>query len=265
MLHKLQGAEGMGHALEIVALTMGEVIHGVGVPFVAGTDMWHVEHTVDQWVTEQHVGVSHVNLRTQYEGAGLGLPAIHELKESEVLLDGPVAERTVGAGTCGRAFLLCDHLGALLIDIGAALTDKPYGEVPQLLEVVAGIKDVGPFETEPFDVVLYALDIFRIFLDGVGVVEAEVAAAVVALSDAEVDGYGFGMADMQVTIGLRRETGLYPSSVLASERSFSTCCSMKLRLRFFVLVVSSIVAIIRDVVFLWEDFPCWFTIGCKIT
>ena len=89
-----------------------------------------------------------------------------------------------------------DGFGALLIDVGTSLLDEPHGEVPELLEIVAGVIDVRPMEAEPLDVVLDALDVFGVFLDGVGIVETEVAHAIVALGDAEVEGDGLGVADV---------------------------------------------------------------------
>ena len=110
MLHKLQSTPRVGHTLQIVALPVGEVIHGVGVPLVAGTDMGDVQHTIDQRVTEQHVRMSHIDLGAQYEGAGFALTAIHEFEQLEVLLNRTVAIRTVGARTRGGSLLLGNHL-----------------------------------------------------------------------------------------------------------------------------------------------------------
>ena len=69
----------------------------------------------------------------------------------------------------------------MLVDVGAALLDEPYGKVPQLLEIVAGIVNVGPLESQPLDVVLDALDVFGILFDGVCVVETEVTGAAIFL------------------------------------------------------------------------------------
>ena len=171
----------MGNALEVVALSVGEVVHGVGIPFVTRTDMGDVQHTVDQRIAEQHVRMGHVDLGTQHEGARLTLAAVHILEEFEVLLDGTVAIGTVRTRTGGRTFLPGDHLCTLFIDIGTSLLDEPYGEVPELLEIVTGIIDVGPLEPKPLDIVLDALNIFCIFLNGIRIVETEVTGAVVFL------------------------------------------------------------------------------------
>ena len=47
-----------------------------------------------------------------------------------------------------------------------------------------------------------------VFFFGIGVVEAQVALAVVNIGQAEVQADGFGVADVQVAVGFGRETGL---------------------------------------------------------
>ena len=214
MLHELQCTPGMGDALQIVALAVGEVIHRVCVPLVACTDMGDVQYTVDQRVAEKHIGMSHIDLRTEHESSWLTLTAVHVLEELQVLLDGAITIGAVGAWTCGRSFLLSNHLRTLLVDIRTSLLDEPYGKVPKLLEIVAGIIDVSPLESQPLDIVLDALDIFGILLDGVGVVETEVTLTTVFLGQSEVDGDGFGMSDVQIAIRLWWKTGLHSTSVL---------------------------------------------------
>jgi len=50
------------------------------------------------------------------------------------------------------------------------------------------------------------VDVFLFFLFRVGVVEAQVAAAAVIARQAEVQADRFGVAEVQVAVGLRRET-----------------------------------------------------------
>ena len=136
VLHELKRAPRVGDAFEVVALPMGEVIHGIGVPLRTSAPMRYVKHTVDERVAEEHIRVSHINLGAQHQCSGLALAAVHEFKQAQVLLDGTVAEGAVGARRRRGALLLGNDLGALFVDIGTPLLDKPYGEVPQLLEVV---------------------------------------------------------------------------------------------------------------------------------
>ena len=213
--HKLQGADGVGHALEVVALTVGEIVHRVAVPLRSRAVVRGLDDAIDDRVAEVHVGIGHVDLGAQYHAAFLGLGRVHLLEEAQALLHGTVA---VGAGRSGlgrRALLLGDLLGRLLIDIGVAVADHPQGEVPEALEIVARVVDVAPLEAEPTDVLEDVLHILVVFLAGVGIVEAEVAHAIVVLGHAEVHTDSLGMANMQVAIGLRREARLNAAAVLA--------------------------------------------------
>ena len=171
----------MGDSLQIVTLTVGEVIHRIGVPRVAGTDMRDVQHTIDQRVTEQHVRMGHVDLGTQHQCSWLALAAVHILEQLQVLLHGTITIGTVRSRTGGCSLLLGNGLRALFVHIGTTLLDKPHGKIPEFLEIVAGIIDIGPLETEPFDVVLYTLNVFGILFDGVGVIEAQVTDTAVFL------------------------------------------------------------------------------------
>jgi len=72
-----------------------------------------------------------------------------------------------------------------------------------------------PLETEPADVVLDAINVFGLLGHRVGVVEAEVALAVVFLGQPEIQTDAFCVADVQVAVGFRREAGVYPAAVLA--------------------------------------------------
>jgi hypothetical protein len=70
---------------------------------------------------------------------------------------------------------------------------------------------LGPPETEPRDILLDGIDILHILLHGIGVVEPQVAKPAVTLRQAEIKAYTLGMAYVQVTVGFRRETGMYPA------------------------------------------------------
>jgi hypothetical protein len=61
---------------------------------------------------------------------------------------------------------------------------------------------VAPVIAQPADVFLDGVDIFLLFLDRIGVVEAQVAAAAEFLGDAEVQPDRLGVADMQVAVRL---------------------------------------------------------------
>src|SRR5699024_1524287 len=61
----------------------------------------------------------------------------------------------------------------------------------------------------PLNVVFDRIDILDIFFYRVSVVETQVALAFIVLGDPEVQADRFRMANMQIAIRLRRETGVY--------------------------------------------------------
>ena len=66
---------------------------------------------------------------------------------------------------------------------------------------------LAPIEAEPGDVALDGVDIFLLFLDRIGVVETQMAAAAELFGDAEVETDGLGVTDMQIAVRLGRKAG----------------------------------------------------------
>ena len=203
----------MGDAFEEVALSVGEVIHGVGFPRGARAVVRVFDDAVDDGVAEVHVGVGHVDFGAEHHGAFFYLAAVHPLEQFEVFFDRAVAVGAFRAGLGGGAFLGGNLFRSLFVDVGFAFFNQADGEVPQLLEVVGSVVFVSPLVAQPADVFFDGFYVFRVFLRGVGVVEAQVAHASVGGGDAEVQTDGLGVADVQVAVRLGREACLHPSSV----------------------------------------------------
>ena len=82
------------------------------------------------------------------------------------------------------------------------------GPFVELLEIVRRVVEVvAPVEAQPADVALDGVDIFLLLLGGIGVVEAEGAAAAELLGHAEIEADRLGMADMEVAVRLRGKPG----------------------------------------------------------
>ena len=65
---------------------------------------------------------------------------------------------------------------------------------------------IRPAADEPFHVFDDRIDVLDVFLGRVGVVHAQVADAAELARDAEVQTNGFGVADVQIAVGLGRKT-----------------------------------------------------------
>ena len=79
--HKLQRANGVGHTLEIVALSVREVIHWIAMPLCASAMMRCLNDAIHHRVTEVHVGVGHVHLGPKHHRAFHGLCGVHLVEE----------------------------------------------------------------------------------------------------------------------------------------------------------------------------------------
>ena len=75
---------------------------------------------------------------------------------------------------------------------------------------------LAPVPAEPAHVLDDRLNVLRVLLDRVGIVESEVADAPILGGDAEVEAYGRRVADVQVAVGLRRKPRRDAAAVLAN-------------------------------------------------
>ena len=111
--------------------------------------------------------------------------------------------------------MLCNLLTGLLVDVSLAFFDEAHGEVPELWEIVGGMADFAPLETEPSDVVLDGVDVFGVFFLRIGVVETEVADTTNLLSHSEVHTDGFGVSDVKIAVWFGRKACLQTAAVFA--------------------------------------------------
>ena len=193
--------------LDGVALAVGVVVHGVDAPLVSGAVMMGELDAVQQRVAEHHVGVGHVNLGAQHLLSFGILAGLHFPEELEVLFHGTVTPGAGGAGLVHGTAVLADLVLGLVVHIRQAALDEVFGPLVKLVEIIGGVELLVPLEAQPLDVFLDGIHIFGVFLGGVGVIVAEVGLAAVFLCQAEVEADALGVAQVQVTVGLRREAG----------------------------------------------------------
>ena len=63
-------------------------------------------------------------------------------------------------------------------------------------------------ETEPLNIFFDGVDVFVVFFFRVCIIKTEVAQTIINISQTEVQADRFGVADVQITVRLGRETGL---------------------------------------------------------
>lgn len=86
--------------------------------------------------------------------------------------------------------------------IGPAVFHQLERAAVEYFELVRRMSQLGPLEAEPAHVILDVINVFRVFLRGVGIVETQDHLATEFAADAEVQVNGFGVAYVKVTVGL---------------------------------------------------------------
>ncbi len=196
-------------------LAVGEVVHRVDAPLVAGAVMLGVEDAVHDRVAQVEVGGGHVDLGAQRARAVGEFAGAHALEQVQVLFDGAVAVGAFLARLGQRAAVLADLVRGQVADVGLARLDQLHRPLVQLVEVIGGVEQaVFPIEAQPADVVHDGIDVLGLFLLGVGVVEAQVGLAAELRRQAEVEADGLGVADVQVAVGLGRKARVHAAAVL---------------------------------------------------
>jgi len=137
----------------------------------------------------------------------------HPFKQVEIFLDTSAAIGAVFARLGEGASVLAGLLGGQVADIGLAFFDEFYSPIIHLLKIIGSeIETVFPVPSQPADVFNDGIDIFLVFLGGIGVVKTQVAFAAKFLGNAEVQTNTFGMADVEIAVGFRREACMDPSA-----------------------------------------------------
>src|ERR1700687_5357376 len=148
------------------------------------------------------------DLRAKNPGAVGKLALAHPAKQVQALRHAPVAKRAVAPRALEAPAAFADLFNALVIDVCLSFADQPLGARVHLLEAVGSGVEIGaPVVTQPAQVLLNRLDLFRFFGRWIGVVKAQVRPAAILSGEAEVENDRFGMANVQKAIRLGREPG----------------------------------------------------------
>ncbi len=208
MVLELQRAQRVRDPLDGIRLAVREVIGRIDAPRIAGAGMRGMQDAVQHRIAQVHVRRGHVDLRAQHARAVGEFAGPHAPQQVEVLLDGPVAIGAVLAGLGQRAPLGAHFGGRRVVHVRLAFPDQMLGPRVQLLEVIRCVVEMfAPVEAQPVHVALDRVDELLLFLRRIGVVEAQMATAAELLCDPEVQADGLGVADMQIAVRLRRESG----------------------------------------------------------
>lgn len=90
--------------------------------------------------------------------------------------------------------------------IGTILLDQLLGQFIQAIKVITGMGGADRLEAQPLDNISDRFEIFLLLTGGIGIVVAQIADSTVVLGETEIDSDGLAVADVQISVGLGRES-----------------------------------------------------------
>ena len=198
----------MRNSLDVVAQGVGEIVHRINAPLIAGLMMLGVANAIEHRVAQPHVGRAHIDFRPKCAGPVREFARFHAGQQIETLLRNAVPEGTLLAEAAIFVCLLRRHVA----DIGLAFAHERGRKFVELIEIVRRVTGrpshmfVGPSSDEPFHIEHDGIDVLGLLLGRVGVVHANVAYPAEFPGDAEVKADRFRVADVKIPVGLRRKT-----------------------------------------------------------
>ena len=206
MVLVLQRAQRVRDAFDRIRQRVREIVHRIDAPRLTGAVMLGMTNAVEDRVAQIDVRRRHVDFRAQHVRAIRELASAHALEQIEIFCGAAIAIRRILAGLGERATIRPHLVGRDRIDVGDALVDQADGKGEKLFVVIRRvILAFAPVEPEPAHVVFDRIDVFDVFFDRIGVVEAEVAVAAEFLRDPEIEADRLSVADVQIAVWFGRE------------------------------------------------------------
>ena len=136
------------------------------------------------------------------------------MEDLQGFFPGAVPVGAVGARLGESASARLDLVRRLSADVGVSVADQLFGALVHLIEIVGSKEEVIPLEAQPLHVLFDVAYEFLIFGDGVRVVVTQIEDAAVLERCAGIQTDGLAVSDVQVSVGLWRESGTNLSVVL---------------------------------------------------
>mmetsp|Transcript_36885 Transcript_36885/g.102383 ORF Transcript_36885/g.102383 Transcript_36885/m.102383 type:complete len:204 (-) Transcript_36885:385-996(-) len=197
----------MGNTLKGVHDGTSKVVSGICFVLPSVFVVWHVcLATVEHWVTQALVFVGHINLTTHAAFQTFLRSLQHCLPKSKVFL-----HRLISPAAGHSGVPLLPHLIYFcIIYVCSPLPDQLFHHLLQLIKVIRSVGYVignNPQGSQVFNDALFKL---HFFFAWVSVIKTEDQLAFVVPSVMVVQQSRFGMADVKIAAGLRREARAHP-------------------------------------------------------
>ena len=196
----------MCNALNRVADAVRVIVERIDTPLASRTVMLRVTNTINRGVTQIHVRRRHFDFQPQHLSSVSMQTPFHLVEEAQVFFNASITKRRVFARLRQRTAIGANVLRRLAIDVGQTAFDEVLREGVERVEIVARVEQmVLERETQPLDHFFDRLFVLDVFLDGIGVVETQMAHAVVVFGEAKVQANRFCVADVKIAVGFRWE------------------------------------------------------------
>ena len=116
--NKFQRTDRVRDFLNGIRLTMGKIIHRVDAPFVARAVVMRVFDSVNDRITEVHIGRSHVDFSPQHVGSVAKLTRPHPPKQIKIFVHRPIPKWTFSTRFGRIPFLDGDFFGSRVVHVG---------------------------------------------------------------------------------------------------------------------------------------------------
>lgn len=115
---------------------MGEIVHRVDAPFIAGLVVFGELDAVQHRIAHHDKRRSHIDLGAQAGGAFGEFAVAHLLEQRQVLFHAATAVRAVFARRSQGAAVFTNLLRRQFVDVGQPFADKLHRILVQLIEIV---------------------------------------------------------------------------------------------------------------------------------
>ena len=184
-----------------VAQRMREIVHGINAPLVTRAVMRGMTNPVQGGIAHDQIGRRHVDLRAQHVCTIREFTSAHAPEEVEILLNGAVSIGALPARLSQGTSVLTDFISAKVVYIRLSHFNELLSVLVQLVEIIGSVEfTIAPVTAKPADIFPDGLHVFRVFLRGIRIIEAQIAEPVELLRHTEVQADGLGMPEVKVAV-----------------------------------------------------------------
>ena len=206
MIFEFEGANRVGDPFDRIALAVRPIVHRVNAPSVTGSMVMSVHDAIENRIAKIQVGRRHIDLGPQCFGSVWEFPFFHSGKEVQILFDRTIAIWAIATWLRQSSSVLAHLIRIKVANKGDPLANQLTCPVVKLFKIIGSVQQFIPLEAEPIDVRFDRIDVLLTFLGRIRIVEPKVAVPAVGFGQAEIEADTFGVPDVQIAVGLRRES-----------------------------------------------------------